>query len=679
MITIVGVHGVGMQQKGRLFAALAQAVARSGYQSVPEEAFWSDEVELDSDDDAFLFGNSKRLFYSISSVASEGFRLGLDQTHPRSSVQATAQILDIAAFGLFVVFVLLFPITLGLEIFNDWFATRAAGSAAFLEPSRALAALLLDATLITSCAALVSGVIVQYLSDVQSKVPMSSKIGVALKLASRRLIFFVAYAVITPQIWILSHLWPRALLGLLIVFSVSAAILLYPIHWYVSPLFFPEEILARDPLTISPLAILMVAGLGLLGLLLLLLAFHVFKPIVKVLSDLTYYVGDAPHRSSLLRLLGKKLPSDLPFTEHLVLVGHSLGSVIAVDYLRSNVEAFGHAKSVTLITMGSPLRRLMHWLFPASYPHPVELLSAFSSTLPNFVWLNIYRPFDPIGGKLFSHAQAAGMDCCTHQFFGDKLLRGNIFAQHEQYFEDRLVQDLCFAELKRRRASVEPVSLPPPENTLPAGRMYVPKGRSFRRRTATVAAATGVSILAWLVFHQWPRSVMGLAQDQITTFDKNSEVVSGTLEVGQTATLWIFGHPTWPNYVAKGMFVPKGSTDILRVAPLDIDAKKAFDWAARGELKEYPLMNLAVRSGVIFRYNKNNPKEAVVEQFRAGRWLDRNGNWFNRTFVFLVLSAIFLSLVYAQSGVAYRPARKIRSLLSRRMNRFRHDAKTSWD
>lgn len=88
---------------------------------------------------------------------------------------------------------------------------------------------------------------------------------------------------------------------------------------------------------------------------------------------------------------------------------------------------------------------------------------------------------------------------------------------------------------------------------------------------------------------------MGLAHDQIATFDKNSDVVYGTLEVGQTATLWIFGQPTWPNDVAKGMFVPKGLTGILRVAPLDIDAKKAFDWATRGKLKEYPLMKL--RSG----------------------------------------------------------------------------------
>ncbi|MBY3316601.1 MULTISPECIES: hypothetical protein [Rhizobium] len=679
MITIIGVHGVGMQQKGRLFAALTQAVAHGGYQSVPEEAFWSDEVEIDSDEDAFLFGSSKRLFYSISSVASEGFRLDLDHTHLRSSAQVGAQTLDIVAFGLFVVFALLFPITLGLEIFNNWFAARAAGSAAFLYPSRALVALLLDATLITSCATLVSGVAVQYLSNVHSMMPMWTKIGVAVKLASRRLIFFVAHAAISPPIWILSHLWPRALLMLLIGSSILASIVLYPIHWYVTPLFFPQEILARDPLTASPLVFLIVAGLGSLGILLLFLAFHVFKPAVKVLSDLTFYVGDASHRSSLLRHLGKKLPPDRPFAGHLVLVGHSLGSVIAVDYLRSNIEAFGHAKSVTLITMGSPLRRLMHWLFPASYPHPGELLSAFSNSLPNFVWLNIYRPFDPIGGKLFSRSQAAGVDCCTHQFFRDKLLRGNIFAQHEQYFEDWLVQDLCFAELKKQREFVERTPLPEFENRSPAAQVYVPRARRFRRRTATVAAAAGVSILGWLVFNEWPRAVVGLAHERIAAFEESSEMIAGTLEVGQAANLWISGHPVWPNYTAKGVFVPKGSAEALRVSLIDIDARTAFNWAARGQLTGYPLLNLAVRPGVIIRYNKNNPKEAVAEQFRAGRWLDRNGNWFNRAFVFFVLSATFLSLLHAQSGMAYRPARKVQTLMARELNRFRHDAKTSWD
>ncbi|TPI78498.1 lipase family protein [Mesorhizobium sp. B2-8-9] len=671
MIAIIGVHGVGTQQKGRLFASLSRAVARSGYQSVPEEVFWSDETDLDNDHDAFLFGDPKRLFYSIGAVASEGFMLSVDRKCLQSPTQVAAQTFDIVAFGLFIVFVLLFPITLGLESFNAWFAARASGSATFLHPSRVLEALLFAATLVSSCAALVSGVAVQYLINAHRRPSVFTVMGIALKLALRRLIFFVAHAVLSPPIWTLSHFWPRIILAFLILLSVSFAVLIYPIHWYVLPLFFPKEILARDPLTISPLKILFGTGLGLLGFLFLILAFYIFKPVAKVLADLTFYIGDASHRRSLLHHLDSKLQPNGPFAGHLVLVGHSLGSVIAVDYLRSNVEALRHAKSVTLITMGSPLRRLMHRFFPASYPEPVELLSALSGCLQNFFWLNVYRPLDPIGGALFARTHAAGKDCCTRQIFRDKLLRGNIFAQHTRYFDDRLVQDICFAELKWPRASIAPSVPSGREDQFLSGRTYVPQGRGFRRTTAIIAAVTGVSILSWLVFHQWPRSVVGLTQERIAAFDRNSDVATGTLEVGQVANLWIFGHPYWPDYVAKGMFVPKGWTGELRVAPLDIDAREAFRWASQGEVKGYKLLNLAVRSDVTFRYNRNNPKEAVVEQFRSGRWLDRNGNWFNRAFVFLALVAMFLSLVHAQSGAAYRPAR--------RAGGAPNDASASWD
>lgn len=182
---------------------------------------------------------------------------------------------------------------------------------------------------------------------------------------------------------------------------------------------------------------------------------------------------------------------------------------------------------------------------------------------------------------------------------------------------------------------------------------------------------TGVSILSWLVFHQWPHSVVGLTQEKIAAFDRNSDVASGVLEVGQAANLWTFGHPFWPNYVAKGMFVPKDRPTSCVSIPWKIDAREAFRWASQGDVKGYTLLNLAVRSGVTFRYNRNNPKEAVVEQFRSGRWLDGNGNWFNRAFVFLALAATFLSLMRAQSGAAYRPLRRV--------GRARYDASTSWD
>jgi hypothetical protein len=107
-----------------------------------------------------------------------------------------------------------------------------------------------------------------------------------------------------------------------------------------------------------------------------------------------------------------------------MLVGHSLGSVIAADYLRVNAQRLSSASNVILVTLGSPLARLLHRFFPFIYPRPVDLLANVKSLLPGFLWLNTFRPFDPIGGRLGIARKSYGLEYSTGQVFLKRLLLG---------------------------------------------------------------------------------------------------------------------------------------------------------------------------------------------------------------------------------------------------------------
>src|ERR1700722_13367371 len=79
---------------------------------------------------------------------------------------------------------------------------------------------------------------------------------------------------------------------------------------------------------------------------------------------------------------------------------HSLGTVIAVDFLAQLPPEILEVKRVTLVTMGSPLQRYFCRFFPGIYASPMTLDAFFRANIPAFRWINIYRKSDPIGSIL---------------------------------------------------------------------------------------------------------------------------------------------------------------------------------------------------------------------------------------------------------------------------------------
>jgi len=92
-----------------------------------------------------------------------------------------------------------------------------------------------------------------------------------------------------------------------------------------------------------------------------------------------------------------------PAITRLVLVCHSLGTVIVADLLLTGRPALGSGRAlpVDLVTAGSPIRRLINALLPHRLPPPLEIRRRLAEGgLPVARWFNAYRVLDFIGTRL---------------------------------------------------------------------------------------------------------------------------------------------------------------------------------------------------------------------------------------------------------------------------------------
>ena len=148
--------------------------------------------------------------------------------------------------------------------------------------------------------------------------------------------------------------------------------------------------------------------LGLMGLAVLafvlapLIVSRLLAPGLKLILDVLLYISDARYRNSILDALDAQITgadSDQD-TSTLVIIGHSLGSVIAADYLVNRV-APGGFPAITLVTAGSPISRLFQRIFPEHLiPGTVGEIIRHASVKADFRWLNYYRRYDGVGARL---------------------------------------------------------------------------------------------------------------------------------------------------------------------------------------------------------------------------------------------------------------------------------------
>lgn len=112
--------------------------------------------------------------------------------------------------------------------------------------------------------------------------------------------------------------------------------------------------------------------------------------------DLPLYLGESRGRK-IRQVVTEKIKEAMEKTDGVVLIGHSLGSVIAYDVVRENLRANSPLKIKTLITMGSPLK----WVTNIRSAENDDVDSAYPAiqSLSGIRWINIYDKEDPIALK----------------------------------------------------------------------------------------------------------------------------------------------------------------------------------------------------------------------------------------------------------------------------------------
>ena len=112
--------------------------------------------------------------------------------------------------------------------------------------------------------------------------------------------------------------------------------------------------------------------------------------------DLPLYLGE-PRGTRIREVVIGKIKETMEKNGSVVLIGHSLGSVIAYDVVKRNIEDGKPLNIKTLITMGSPLK----WVTDIRRAENGDTSPIAPSmlSLPGVRWINIYDKEDPIALK----------------------------------------------------------------------------------------------------------------------------------------------------------------------------------------------------------------------------------------------------------------------------------------
>jgi hypothetical protein len=153
---------------------------------------------------------------------------------------------------------------------------------------------------------------------------------------------------------------------------------------------------------------------------------------VKLARDIFNYIGDVQQRARIQEGLSRAV-QNLPSGADVIVVGHSLGSVIALDSLCNSTVWAGFAK-VSLVTCGSPILRYFQTFFPGLYfPREAsDCVMRIQSQSRVVRWVNVFRAGllgDPVGQALFARARL-GTDVRVRQ--PDRIL----LRAHVKFWED---------------------------------------------------------------------------------------------------------------------------------------------------------------------------------------------------------------------------------------------------
>src|SRR6266404_3160271 len=392
---IVGIHGVGNPRSGEIQSALERALANCNRSAQIREINWNEVVPFPYADGA-VSGDAVRILARRLGRASHWDPRDFSALGERKRRLWTVRDLgyagaEIAVAGMFATLAWLFPILVAFDLLQASYAPPIA---------KAVAA---GAIRVLSVLLWVS--IVAFISAGQLTAAGGSRFAAFLVDFRRTLCVLIRplvlgiYAVFAVKWWKVSD----TLLSFAVMpLAFAAVALAWRREWGVLSI----EVVVCIVLWLITHGLMRTVSQGM-------------GSVLKVVLDIFLYISDPSYRRKLqdyaalrMKQIGAECRSD-----ETVIVAHSLGSVIAVDYLLHSTEFA--ASSVTLVTVGSPLRRFFFSFFPGLYfPSSADRCSnEFAGRIGRFRWLNAFRRFDYIGKRIGLSSNGWRSELPTKQWF----------------------------------------------------------------------------------------------------------------------------------------------------------------------------------------------------------------------------------------------------------------------
>lgn len=397
-------------------------------------------------------------------------------------------------------------------------------------------------------------------------------------------------------------------------------------------------------------------------------------PSLKVLLDIFRYIGSSTYREKIQLHLNGVICERFAVgaaPRPTFIVSHSLGTVIALHSLLSSEEWDEDAR-ITLITLGSPIRRFFMRFFPGLF-FPASIATAaaeVAARVGRFRWINCYRPLDQVGAALGFSGIPYARDISTNQW-------GRIWDAHPDYWsDDRVARVIWSAILETPMHSADALECEPLARRHYTVTQWVDVVEKFRQ--AVSAAILHFVAIAILVAFPVAMAVVAWSNYSLS-LSKAAE--AGVIEATGISTLAVVTH--WRETVV----VPNAGasfTDYYEITYKSLDGQAhettiryfehgAFEKATYqanvdalfnyvkshcSDVDPRPLRRIELRSdrryrceNVRLRYDLNAPDHFVLLDFPAKRtWWDvlRDSAWQ------LVITILFLgsagSLIILISG-----------------------------
>lgn len=477
----IAIHGVGKHEPGKIEARIKATVGKRRDLDLSIAEFnWDQYVDhrnVRTARDAFK--NLQRVsasFHATATIAVKVRREGLDtrltvvQLVCCNVLRHSIAIITATVFAIPAVIIVVFLPTALLQIAPLWPTGEFRWFASAIAPViLCLIAALVVGIVALGCARALIG---------RSFAPIRSSISCTVLTLLAPLLVVLT----TP----LSVSWIAigAIVGFLSFFGVVASLL----EWLL-----PDTTVAtvwRD-FVIAPYLVGILVGLAVFQILRYFLGKRWHEGPLKILLDIARYVGEPSYRLRTLEQLAAFIREKQGNSENLIIVAHSLGTIIALDYL-CNWSAGDRDRRISLITLGSPYRRFfLAWLPGVLFDRRMlNTVGRIRARHQSFRWLNVYRPWDYVGTSLKLMAGAAGTDRSTRQY---RRLNG-----HADYWGDDTVLSTISGGLTSLPQSAAPSDIPSRAYIPTADDRSLSTGSSHSVRLLTGALAC-VS-LGWMLY-----------------------------------------------------------------------------------------------------------------------------------------------------------------------------------